>query len=546
VEFPQSLQLFPREDNDSAEVFINGYYSSSAEDTIISRFYKNSKIISENVSIPKISNSIKYFSFSYKIHAEESLYRFDVFIKNRLEKLLISRDSIVCGDVFLVLGQSNAHPTNDSANFNSPFCRSFGRLTGNGNYDVYEEKDTTWGLSNAHGFGCRFCGNYVVGVWGLKLQELILQKYQIPTCIINVGTGGSKIEENLKDNNNPLNLNNVYGKLLYRTIKSKTKNKIKAIFWYQGEANSDESWKGYEYNFDKYYSSLKTDFPSFKKFYLFQTRPGCDGEYQSELRNVQRIISRKYSSIEIISTTGINYHDGCHYYLNGYYQIAEQLFLKLEKDFYNWSDDINVSTPDIKKVSFRNKDLKSIELIINQRCQSLTKSALNQIKEYFYTLPFTQQPSLIIQNKDTIILYYEKPNYSNKMSYLPNKYYNNSNYIYEGPFFVNESGIGLLSFIEDIELNRIDILKNTGFSIVCFPNPVKDKFTLRINNDKLSKVKIKITDLNGREVKEYNYYNIKTGISELIISLQNISSGTYFITVSTENHHETSKLIVIK
>lgn len=545
-DYPHTFQLYPRDEKDSASVTISGYYTSEVQDTIICRCFKNSNMIYENTLVPKISISNKYFSFSNKIHAEMNLYRFDLLLKNGTEKLIFRRDSIICGDVFVILGQSNAHTTNDSANFSSIYCRSFGSITPNGNYDVYEEKDTSWGLSNAHGFGCRFCGEYMVGVWGLKLQQLILEKYKIPTCIINGGTGGSKIEENLKDEKNPFNLSSAYGKLLYRTLKSGTADKIKAIFWYQGEANSDESWINYEANFNKLYGSLKHDFPSIKKIYMFQTRPGCDGDFQSELRNTQRVISKEYPDIQIIPTTGIEYHDGCHYYLSGYFQIAQLLFSILENDFFNCDTCKKILIPDIKNVSYSDKDSKSIKLIFNQKLEKMKENDLAIIKNYFYTFPFIQVPDSIRQSEDTILLHYAKTNYSNRISYLPNKYYNNTNIIYEGPFFRDDNRIGLLSFIENIELNKTNNYLVNHIQIDCYPNPAKDKFTLKLSILKSSWVKIKITDLSGREIKEYNYYEMSGGTYELLVSLQSVSSGVYFVTVSTENYSATKKIAILK
>lgn len=539
--YPRHLQLYPREINDSSIVKINGNYLPSLNDTLTIKVKKENYLIDErNIYIQQ---NQKYFEYSINIHSEESNYFFTIDSKI-FKKTIFKADSIVCGDVFVIMGQSNSHPTNDSATITNSFLRSFGRLTDNGNYYPYDVGDTLWGLSNAHGFGCRFCGYYMVGVWGLKLQKLIFDKYKIPTCIINVGTGGSRIEENLKNEKNPIDLYTIYGKLLYRTIKSNTKNNIKAIFWFQGEANCDDSYRNYDFCFEKLYDAWKKDFPALKKIYLYQIRPGCDGKYQAELRNIQRNIARKHKDIEIISTTGLEYHDGCHYYLKGYYQLAEQTFKFVEKDFYNNS--INIKTPDVKSIKYLNKELTKIEIEFDQEMNLLSKEELFVIKDYFYSFPFFQNPVNIIQENTKIILEYQNSNYSNMLIYLPNKNYNNSNSVYEGPFLKNYDNIGLLSFIENIKLLNNDNLIIENDFLVIYPSISNEYFTIRLNLKNKSSPVVSLYDLNGKIMKEYKYFDLDIGVYEFQISIKEFSSGTYYVLAKNDKIKMIKKILLIK
>jgi len=539
--YPKNLQLYPRELNDSAIVRINGNYLPSFDDTLTITVKKENYLIDEKIFY--INKNQKYFEYNINIHSEESNYFFTIESKI-FNKTIFKADSIVCGDVFVIMGQSNSHPTNDSATIYNSFFRSFGRLTENGNYDYYNVGDTLWGISNAHGFGCRFCGYYMVGVWGLKLQKLIFDKYKIPTCIINVGTGGSKIEENLKNEKNPIDLNTIYGKLLYRTIKSNTKNSIKAIFWFQGEANCDDSYKNYDFCFEKLYQAWKKDFPNLKRIYLFQIRPGCDGEHQTELRNIQRNIARKYNEVELISTTGVEYHVGCHYYLNGYYQLAEQTFKFVEKDFYN--NLINIKTPDVISIKYLNKELTKIEIVFDQKIKLLSKEELFKIKDYFYTLPFLQYPINITQEDIRIVLEYKSSNYSTKLVYLPNKYYNNSNYVYEGPFLKNYDNIGLASFIENIRLFNKDSLITDNNFMVIYPSISSEFFIIRLNIKNKSSPIISIYDVTGKKIKEYKYYDLDNGVYEFQVSIKEFSTGMYYITAKNNSITSVKKMLFIK
>jgi len=544
-EAPQTLQLYPRESNDSAVVKIAGKSVLSAGDTLIFRSFRNSNLISQKFSTASENHLYKDFLFHEKIPAGLNLYRFELILKNDNEIIIFSRDSIICGDVYLILGQSNSHPTNDSAEFSSVFCRSFGTLTGNGNYDPYEEEDTLWGISNAHGFGCRFCGDYMVGVWGLKLQQLILEKYSMPSCVINVGTGGSTIEQNLKDSEELSETKTIYGKMLYRLQKSKTIKNVKALFWYQGEANSDDSWVNYEKNFDNLYKSWKQDIPGIGRYYIFQTRPGCDGENQSELRDVQRRITKKYTDVSIISTTGIGFHDGCHYSVDGYYQIGELAFRNLEYDFYTHSNKNYYISPDVLEIGYTDKTMKNIRIKFNRNLLSLSVNELDVLKDYFISYPDNQKPSNIRLLGNNIYLSYQKPNYSNEMRYLPNKFYNNSSSVYEGPFLKSDYGVGALSFIEKISLFEVDEMKN-GQGISCYPNPACNTFTLHLTLKHYSEVRIQIYDIQGREIKEYFYHGMHPGDYEVEIPAQSYPSGVYFIYARTNHSLSNSKVIILK
>lgn len=545
--FPKNLQLYPRNSNDSAIIKISGKALLKRNDTIILRTYKNSELISSQFLSADRDNLSLPFSFYEKIHAELSLYKFSLYLNQNTEKLIFSVDSVSCGDFYVIMGQSNSHPTNDSARYENPFCRSFGTLTGNGNYDPYNPKDTLWGLSNGHGYGCRFCGEFMVGVWGLKLQELVCTNLKIPNCIINGGTGGSTIEENLKNLSEPDSLKSIYGKLLYRINKAGAVNKIKALFWYQGEANSDETWKDYRKNFDYLYSSWKKDIGKIEKIYLLQTRPGCDGDYQSQLREEQRKIAKKYADVELMTTTGIGFHDGCHYSMAGYNQIGEYAYRLMSADLYNSGFVYDYKPPNIIRVKHLNKDMKIIEINFDRSLIIFSDWELQKLKNYFYTIPFHQEPYNIIQLEETIFLFYNRPNYSSEISYLPNKYYNSSSNVYEGPFLRSRSGVGVPSFIENIGGVSVTDSAAAPFdneSIVCYPNPADNYCTIRFRKEKNSPIKIKINDIVGRAAKEFTYHFNPIGKCDISIPVNDLASGVYLISVDTDGKTGFGKIII--
>ena len=79
------------------------------------------------------------FNFSSTIKAGLFQYKFELYHQtNNEEKLLFIADNIVCGDAYIITGQSNSHASSQKSTYSSPFCKSFGVKTG---YEKYSEKD---------------------------------------------------------------------------------------------------------------------------------------------------------------------------------------------------------------------------------------------------------------------------------------------------------------------------------------------------------------------------------------------------------------------
>ena len=71
----------------------------------------------------------------------------------------------------------------------------------------------------------------------MELAKLLIEKYKIPVCIINGGSGSSTIEENMLYPEQ-ISLETSFGRLAYRTDQAGLKNDIKAIFYHQGESDT--------------------------------------------------------------------------------------------------------------------------------------------------------------------------------------------------------------------------------------------------------------------------------------------------------------------
>jgi len=134
---------------------------------------------------------------------------------------------------------------------------------------------------------------YGVGVWGMELAKLLVEKYKVPVCIINGGSGSSTIKENMLYPEK-ISLETSFGRLTYRVDQAGLKNSIRAVFYHQGESDSETMERSLYYadNFAVLNSDWLRFYKGLEKIYLFQIHPGCGGGFQSKIREIQNQISK--------------------------------------------------------------------------------------------------------------------------------------------------------------------------------------------------------------------------------------------------------------
>lgn len=548
TDFPAHLQLYPRDGQDSAIVAVRGWVTSQEYESITLKVFQNSDLWKEQSQNLSFNNSKAEFAFNPKIVAGLYEYRFEVWLD---EQLAAEEDSIVCGDVFLINGQSNSHPNASSYNFKSEFCRSFGKHT---NYDDYDPADTTWGLSTPRGW-CSDC-DYAVGTWGLRLQQLILEKYQMPTCFINGGSGGSSISYNLPDSNDHMNLTTTYGRLLYRATKAHVQNHVKAIFWHQGESDSNTPDADYyAARFDTLYNAWKADYQPLTKVYVFQLHPGtCGSDRQSDVREIQRNFKKTYNNVHVMATCGLVGHDGCHYNDDGYLQMAAWVFRLVARDFYHATDTVNIEAPDIREVYYQNTNHTAIAIEYDQPVIWPEDTLNHSMKDYFYLdddFGFVKK-GYTINNGYTVVLELTTSLNARLLTYLPNATYNRlPTAAYEGPWIRNERGVGALSFYHvPIESGPSKIWERRALpvllSLKTYPNPTNAGVRLMISVQRPGHLKISIFDIAGREVSVLADQTFQTGTFYLNWDATDVASGQYFVRVLGKEIKLSKKIVLTK
>ncbi len=363
VEFsahPVDGQLYPRNANSVAHVQVAGRVLENGWDSVTCVARR------DGVPFAFKQQDLNYnpiggapFDLNIKINAELAEYDFAILLRNDSgRKVVGTAERVVAGDAFLIQGQSNA-VANDSHNQNlanqdqSPWIRSFGTTSLFGSNAA---ADVNWYIAD---------GEYdreegAIGAWGLRMASNIVASEGIPVAILNGAVGATPIVWHQRNDADPFDVSTNYGRLLTRATNAGLVDHIRAIFWYQGEADGDAA-EPYVYRFYNLYHDWLSDYPSTEKVYVFQVRNGC-GNPSPDLRNVQRRFKEFLSKVDVMSTTAINRHDGCHYYYGGYRQLGNRISRLVARDLYGSTDTVEIDAPYLAWASWGDSLGNSIRL----------------------------------------------------------------------------------------------------------------------------------------------------------------------------------------
>lgn len=357
---PKDMQLYPRNlITNQAVVNIVGEEILGGFDEIILRAYRDGiQQGADSVQALAYSGGKAPFSFTPTIVAELSLYDFKLFTKQGgSEALAWSADDVVAGDALLIAGQSNANSYknhNGSANANQGiFLRSFGMNSS------ISAANVNWYQAEGDAYIDSGVGN--IGQWPIRMGRLLIDSYNIPLVIINGAHGGQPIGFFQRNDANHTDLITNYGRLLTRVQNAGLENNIRSILWYQGESDWDDG-AGHEAGFTELYNDWNDDYPGVEKFYVHQLRVGCGvAKNNVDLRDRQRRMPETFANLEAMSTTGIDGHDGCHYYYtNGYEVIGQHIFNLVARDLYAAPPAINIEAPNIGSARFTDANKDSV------------------------------------------------------------------------------------------------------------------------------------------------------------------------------------------
>jgi hypothetical protein len=438
-EKPEDNQFYARDDKNEGTLFYNGTLNEAA-DAVFLKVYADGRLYKDESS--KLAAD-KAYAFSVKLKPGLVRYKVEFGLKTGgRETVLHTATNIVCGDAYLIQGQSNAVATDwgeDDPTFRSEWIRTFGSMSGSPN-------------------GVRLWGDAVhrsrdgeklqIGYWGMELARRLVEDHQIPICIINGAVGGTRIDQHQRNPENHEDMTTIYGRLLWRVREAKLTHGIRGVLWHQGENDQGADgptggfgWETYRQYFIDLAAAWKQDFPNLQHYYIFQVWPkacamGVNGS-DNMLREVQRTLPSYFSNMSIMSTLGIEPPGECHYPAAGYAEIARLICPLVEGDNYGKVVITSITPPDLKRASYASDKKEEIVMEFDQPVKWD-----NALATQFYLDGETGKVASGSVAGKVVTLQLTAPSTAQKLTYLDSKSWSQSNLLR------GENGIAALTFCE--------------------------------------------------------------------------------------------------
>ena len=349
-EKPQENQFYARDDKNEGTLFYNGTLTEPAESVFL-KVYADEKPYKDETLKP---GADKAYAFSVKLKPGLVRYKVEFGVKTgQRETILDTVNNLVCGDAYLIDGQSNAEATaygKEEYTFSSPWLRSYGSLDGS----PQGSRLKLWGNASARSPG----GKTQIGYWGMELGRRLVEDQKIPICIINGAVGGTRIDQHQRNAADPEDATTIYGRLLWRVRAAGLTHGVRGVLWHQGENDQGADgptggfgWENYRQFFLDMAAGWKTDYPNIQHYYIFQIWPkscsmGINGS-DNRLREVQRMLPTAFSHMGIMSTLGIDPPGGCHFPPAGYAEFARLICPLIERDIYGRSFTASITPPNL-------------------------------------------------------------------------------------------------------------------------------------------------------------------------------------------------------
>jgi hypothetical protein len=364
-------------------LFYNGTLAEAA-DAIFLKLYADGRLVKTESQKPKAAGS---YAFAVKLKAGLIIYQVELGTKNgKTETVRRTVNNLVCGDAYLIEGQSNAVGYNyentkarqDLTHTDSPWIRSFG-----GNGEVNGDPLTGgWGNARVERINPTDPDRiHFISAWGMALAKKLVEDVKIPICILNGAVGGTRIDEHMSDRaknaGQPNRERSIYNNLKKRVIAARLTHGIRGLLWHQGEADQGFDGPDNSYGCEMYQqywldltAAWKQDYPNLRHYYLFQIYPNACSQggnrHSDKLRDVQRQLSRLYSSLSVMSTLAIDSGKNCHFKTDDYEKMGLLMAPLLERDIYGKVFAQPVSAADVQRASYTSAKKDEIALEFNQ------------------------------------------------------------------------------------------------------------------------------------------------------------------------------------
>jgi hypothetical protein len=442
AEQPEDGQFYARDDKNEGTLYYAGKLDNTV-DRLFVRLYADNKLVKTETAQPKADRT---YTLAVKLKPGLIKYRTEFGTTvDGTEAILHTATNLVCGDAFIIEGQSNALATDtgeESPLETNEWIRSYAIPSSK----PEENHDNLWVLPV---WKARDGEKAELGWWGMELAKRLVANQKMPIFMINAAAGGTRIDQHQRNEKNPTDLDTIYGRMLRRVQEAKLTHGIRGILWHQGENDQGAAgptggfgWEKYQPYFIEMAANWKRDFPNVGSYYVFQIWPNACSMGGSEgsgdrLREKQRTLPQLFSQMSVLSTLGVRPPGGCHFPLDGWAEFARMVEPLIERDHYGLKPDTSITPPNLKSVSFANATHDTLTLEFDQPV-----IWFEQLASQFY---LDGEPGLVASGStraNTVTLKLKAPSTAKYITYLKEANWN------QETLLLGENGLAALTFCE--------------------------------------------------------------------------------------------------
>lgn len=456
-EKPEEGQFYTRDDRNEGTLHYNGTLDAPADEVFLTVFCDDKPFATVTTKPGKDS------SYALAAKLKPGLVKYRVEFGTRTggkETVLDKVANLLCGDAFLIEGQSNAEAIDlpwETPRETSDWVRTYGGPLGR------DQDGEGWVRERTRKAGGKRPNLWspavwkfkppehetFVGWWGMELGKRLVESQKVPVCLINGALGGTRIDQHQRNPANHADLSTIYGRWLWRLQQARLTHGIRAVIWHQGEndqpadgPSGDYGWQNYHRYFVEMAAGWKRDMPNVRHYYAFQIWPdscamgGKDGA-GDRLREQQRTLPDLFSNLSVMSTLGIRPPGGCHFPREGYNEFARLLQPLIERDLYGKKPAKSATPPNLKRAAFATAQGGTLTLEFDQPV--VWKDTL---AGQFYLDGAKDQVASGSANGSTLTLKLKAPSVAKRLTYLREKAWS------QDALLVGENGIAALTFCD--------------------------------------------------------------------------------------------------
>jgi hypothetical protein len=238
-----------------------------------------------------------------------------------------------------------------------------------------------------------------------------------------------------RNDRDPTDPDTNYGRLLTRARNAGVASAVRAILWYQGESDGSQA-QVHRDGFLALKADWAEDITGIERLYVTQLRAGCGGDLLAT-QEVQRMLADEFVEITVMSTTGLDGHDGCHYtYADGYELLGDRYAALVGRDLLGETPELDVQPPNPATARFVGD---GTQVIVEMRsADSALSFAAGAEDDFRLEGSPVSVVSGVALGSELVLTLSGDGSAAAGLSYL--------GHVGAGPWIVNEAGVGLLAF----------------------------------------------------------------------------------------------------